>query len=313
MKGNRVKDGYPGLKLDDYRQAILLDEPTRIINPSLLTEDQYIRAIDKLLRYFQLEGIIDSDQIPREQTEKRKLIHAVQNVRQPAPMDPSAMQAFDILLEYEKERKGIVDANKLPTLQSEGIFLKNLPADPLVLWRGDITSLDVDAIVNAANHQMLGCFQPLHSCIDNAIHTAAGPELREDCQIIMKLQGHPELTGDAKVTKAYHLPSRFVLHTVGPIVPHETPSQRSQEEELSSCYTSCLNLASQVKNIRSIAFCAISTGVFSYPKLEAAQNAIRTVSEWLQKHPERFDRIIFNVYSQEDEEVYRNVIDRYKG
>jgi O-acetyl-ADP-ribose deacetylase (regulator of RNase III) len=176
-----------------------------------------------------------------------------------------------------------------------------------VLWQGDITQINADAIVNAANKYMLGCFQPLHACIDNAIHSAAGPQLREDCDVIMSFQGELEETGGAKITRGYNLPAKFVVHTVGPIVPKGTELTEIQKAELASCYKSCLEVANEIGEIKTIAFCAISTGVFGFPKPEAAIIAVETINEWLNTHPNYFEKIIFNVFSEEDYKEYLNV------
>lgn len=155
---------------------------------------------------------------------------------------------------------------------------------------------------------MLGCFQPFHACIDNAIHSAAGPQLREDCNMIMSIQGESEATGGAKITRGYNLPSKFVLHTVGPIVPKGTELTEQQKTELASCYRSCLDLANEIAEIKTIAFCAISTGVFGFPKPKAAGIALRTVNEWLNTNSNHhFENIIFNVFSDEDYREYLNV------
>lgn len=175
------------------------------------------------------------------------------------------------------------------------------------MWQGDITRLEIDAIVNAANNQMLGCFQPLHACIDNAIHSAAGPQLREDCYTIMRLQGAKEKTGTAKVTRAYNLLSKYVLHTVGPIVMRGTAVTDKQRFELVSSYTACLEVAKRVESIKTIAFCAISTGVFGFPKKEAAEIAVNTVMNWLQENPRSFEKIVFCVFSEEDYQIYYDV------
>ncbi|MCP1136252.1 protein-ADP-ribose hydrolase [Paenibacillus polysaccharolyticus] len=307
MKG--TLNNLPGLRLEDYRKTINLDEAKEKIDSSSVTEDQYISAVNDLLNFFTTEGIITSTQIPIQKAEKRKLLHAIQNIWA-KPLDSMVHQRFAIVLDYEKQKKGIVDINTLPTLEGEGVSAEGLPLTQLMIWKGDITRLKADVIVNAANNQLLGCFKPLHACIDNAIHTSAGPQLREDCQTIMSVQGHAEWTGDAKITRAHHLPSRFVLHTVGPIISH-TPLSEADEESLASCYTSCLNLAAQVESIRSVAFCAISTGVFGYPKLPAANTAIRTVGEWVNQHKERFERVVFNVFSREDEVIYRSALATY--
>ena len=157
--------------------------------------------------------------------------------------------------------------------------LQPVPSDPrIILWQGDITRLDADAIVNAANSQLLGCFRPGHNCIDNVIHSAAGLQLREECAEIMRRQGHEEPTGQAKITGGYNLPAKYVLHTVGPII-----MERVTEEDcelLASCYRSCLKLAEE-NSLKSVAFCCISTGVFRFPKEEAARIAVSTVRESL--------------------------------
>ena len=175
----------------------------------------------------------------------------------------------------------------------------------LRLWRGDITTLAADAIVNAANSQMLGCWVPGHHCIDNAIHTFAGVQLRAECARIMETQGHEEPTGAAKITSAYNLPSRHVVHTVGPIANgHPTDLHR---EQLASCYRSCLDLAAE-NGLRSIAFCCISTGVFGFPQHEATQIAVQTAREWLEVS-ESDMTVIFNVFGEKDERLYRAALD----
>lgn len=176
------------------------------------------------------------------------------------------------------------------------------PLDPrLRLWRGDITTLAADAVVNAANSQLLGCWAPLHYCIDNAIHTFAGVQLRIECAHIMAEQGHDEPTGRAKTTPAYNLPCKRVIHTVGPIANgHPTALHR---EQLASCYTSCLDTASS-EGLSSIAFCCVSTGVFGFPRAEAAEIAVCTVRNWLDKHNSEIT-VVFNVFSESDEQIYR--------
>ena len=174
----------------------------------------------------------------------------------------------------------------------------------LRLWRGDITTLAADAIVNAANSQMLGCWVPGHHCIDNAIHTFAGVQLRAECARIMEAQGHEEPTGAAKITGAYNLPAKHVVHTVGPIANgHPTDLHRRQ---LASCYRSCLDLAAE-NGLRSIAFCCISTGVFGFPQHEATQIAVRTVREWLEASNSDMT-VVFNVFGSDDERLYRSAL-----
>ena len=177
------------------------------------------------------------------------------------------------------------------------------------IFYGDITKIEAGAIVNAANLRLLGCFRPFHRCIDNAIHSAAGPMLREDCNAIIKRQACLEDTGWAKITRAYNLPSKFVLHTVGPIYDSSKGEiSQMQKEDLSNCYKSCLNLAKQIPNIRSVAFCSISTGAFGFPMKPATRIALKTVEDWIQSNPDVFDLIIFNVFSKHDYEIYEKVL-----
>ena len=193
--------------------------------------------------------------------------------------------------------KGITEAADLPPARRD---------HRLFLWQGDITALRVDAIVNAANSQLLGCFSPLHGCIDNMIHTMAGVELRETCYQIMKAQNHEEPTGAAKITPGYNLPAHYVIHTVGPIVSGWLTGK--DKELLASCYRSVLSLASG-HQLESVAFCCISTGVFHFPQEKAAEIAVSTVRSWLDTHPESsVRRVIFNVFKDSDREIYREIL-----
>lgn len=181
-----------------------------------------------------------------------------------------------------------------------------VPADSrLRLWRGDITTLAADAIVNAANSQMLGCWVPGHHCIDNAIHTFAGVQLRLACAKLMAAQGHEEGTGLAKVTPAFNLPARYVIHTVGPIAQGRPTARHCLQ--LAECYRSCLGVAADL-SLRSIAFCCISTGIFGFPQQEAAQIAVRTVREWLDAHRDADISVVFNVFGEADEAIYRSIL-----
>ncbi|HEL2027274.1 TPA: protein-ADP-ribose hydrolase [Streptococcus suis] len=173
----------------------------------------------------------------------------------------------------------------------------------IYLWQGDITSLEVDAIVNAANSQLLGCFVPHHRCIDNAIHSQAGLQLRLACYQLMKAQGHLEAIGQAKITPAYNLPANYVIHTVGPIIQTEVGPQ--DEELLASSYRKSLELAVE-KGLTSIAFCCISTGEFRFPQKLAAEIAVRTVRNFIKEHSEI--NVIFNVFKDEDREIYQELL-----
>ena len=224
-----------------------------------------------------------------------RLLRSLMNVRPPMPVSEEFLQIQDAFLKEMTEGKGIVDADSLPPCAG----------DPrLVLWQGDITTLRCDAIVNAANSQMLGCFSPCHGCIDNIIHTMSGVQLRLACHGVMQKQRHEEPTGQAKITPGFNLPAKYVLHTVGPIINDEVTPKA--EALLASCYRSCLELAER-HDLQSIAFCCISTGVFSFPPDLAAEIAIRTVEEFLQKET-GIRRVIFNVFKDSDLEIYRNLL-----
>lgn len=236
--------------------------------------------------------------IPASTDEKRKLLRALMNVRPPQPTDPGILRLQDEELAAQRDEKGVV------TLDS----IEPSPVDPrLRLWQGDITRLAVDAIVNAANSQMLGCFVPMHKCIDNAIHSAAGMELRQECAHIMHEQGHDEPTGQAKITHGYNLPAKWVIHTVGPIVYGEAPTVRDCRL-LADCYRNCLKLADE-KQLESIAFCCISTGEFHFPQADAAEIAVATVSAYLQTNPGCTVRaVVFNVFKNQDYSLYKKLL-----
>ncbi len=224
-----------------------------------------------------------------------RLLRSLMNVRPPMPVSEEFLQIQDAFLKEMTEEKGITDADQLPPCAK----------DPrLVLWQGDITTLRCDAIVNAANSQLLGCFSPCHGCIDNIIHTMSGVQLRLACHELMQAQGHEEPTGRAKITPGFNLPAKYVLHTVGPIIEDEVTPEA--EALLASCYRSCLELAAE-NNCGSIAFCCISTGVFRFPADRAAGIAVRTVEEFLQEET-GIQRVIFNVFKDSDREIYRSLL-----
>ena len=209
--------------------------------------------------------------IPVEENARKRLLCSLMNIRPPKPVTRDFLNIQDEYLQREKTEKGIISLADIPFVKS-GIYL----------WQGDITRLSVDAIVNAANSAMLGCFVPCHGCIDNAIHSAAGIELRLECSRIMEKQKTEEPTGKAKITKAYNLPCRYVLHTVGPIIYEEVT--KSDCNLLSDCYRSCLELATEYQ-LKSIAFCCLSTGEFHFPNEAAAEIAIHTVKDYQKKNP----------------------------
>lgn len=232
------------------------------------------------------------------------LIRNLLTTRRPGGIAEALQACLDRILAARARTRGVVAPGEVAAGAGPST---TIDVTTMKVWRGDITRLAVDAIVNAANAEFLGCFRPGHACIDNAIHSAAGPRLRDDCARIIEIQGHAEGSGDAKITRAYHLPSRFILHTVGPIVSGGRV-QSQDERALASSYRSCLDLAHVTPSLRTVAFCAISTGVFGYPKDRAAGVAVRTVSAWLRGHPGAFDLVVFNVFSDADERAYEQAM-----
>jgi O-acetyl-ADP-ribose deacetylase (regulator of RNase III) len=250
---------------------------------------------------------VTADQVRAAATgQARALLRALMTIRDPGPLPSAAVPLLDALLGGEQAERASVDAAALATIGRQHPGTRYPAADTAVLWRGDITTLGVDAIVNAANSGLLGCFQPAHRCVDNVIHAAAGHRLREDCHTIVTAQHGPEPTGTAKVTRGYHLPARYVLHTVGPIV--ERALTAHHEAALSASYRSCLDLAAAVDDIRTVAFCSISTGLFGYPKAQAARVALSTVAAWLADHPGRLDRVVLDVYDSDDLHTYQHAL-----
>lgn len=255
--------------------------------------------LNKFLDYLINENKeIQIQDIPSDYIEKRKLLRALMNVRGPWPIDDHMLKIQDELLLEERKEKEIIDPYDLTTV-SDNFKTSKIPfSEKLVLWQGDITCISTDAIVNAANLKMLGCFVPLHRCIDNAIHSASGIQLRLECNEIIEKQSFDEPTGTAKITKAYNLPSKYILHTVGPIIYDDLSEEACKL--LANCYISCLDIAKEYYDIKTIAFCCISTGEFRFPKDIASKIAVETVTNWLKSNPNKFDRIIFNVFTRED-------------
>lgn len=294
------------LAIEEYGPAIHLNE--RIIPIDPLNPLERVRVTEGLIDTLLGEPEMpEGAEIPESYDEKRKLLRGLLNIRPPYPMEPDFLNSLDALLQLELREKGVVAETALGTAAEQFPGTPVSHAGQMALWRGDITRIGTDAIVNAANEQLLGCWQPLHECIDNAIHSAAGPELREDCNTILAMQRQPEQTGSAKVTRGYNLPSKFVLHTVGPIIDGGRTPTGEERNRLASCYVSCLEAAAEVEEIKTITFCAISTGEFGYPKKEAANVAVETVNGWLDDHPDRFTKIVFNVFGDEDEAAYKDV------
>ena len=233
-------------------------------------------------------------EIPSDSAGQKQLLRGLMNVREPKTIDEEFLKIQNEYLQEVSKEKGIVELEMLTPIQ-DGIYL----------WQGDITRLKVDAIVNAANSGMTGCYQPNHSCIDNCIHTFGGMQMRLKCARIMAKQNAPEPTGQAKITKGYNLPAKYVLHTVGPIIRGNVTKR--DEELLASCYRSCLKLAEE-KGLQSVAFCCISTGVFHFPNERAAEIAIQTVKEH-QKQTGNKIEVIFNVFLEKDYNIYRRLLE----
>lgn len=231
--------------------------------------------------------------VPSDTAEQKHLLRALFNVRMPKAASDEFLKIQDEYLREETRLKGVTDISAFTPIQPD-----------IYLWQGDITTLKCDAIVNAANNQMLGCFCPNHGCVDNAIHTYAGVQLRLACAELMKKQGHEEQTGQAKITPAYNLPCRFVIHTVGPIVYGRLTDKNC--ELLRSCYRYCLNIADE-NNLKSIAFCCISTGEFHFPNEKAAEIAIDTMKKYKVETQSKI-KVIFNVFKDIDYKIYRELL-----
>lgn len=232
-------------------------------------------------------------EIPANTQAQKRLLRSLLNLRMPRPVSRAFLEIQDAYLQAETAGKGVTNLADLQPVQ-----------DGLYIWQGDITTLRCDAIVNAANAQMLGCFCPCHGCIDNAIHTFSGVQLRAACAELMRRQGHEEYAGGAKITPAYNLPCQYVLHTVGPVIHGEVT--KKDEELLAACYRSCLELA-EANGIQSMAFCCISTGEFHFPNQRAAEIAVRTVSAYKQRTQSKM-KVIFNVFKETDLHIYRALL-----
>lgn len=255
------------------------NERRRFLIQELLRED---------IRYRDIE-------IPAGEEGQKRLLRSLMNIRSPRPAGKEFLRVQDEYLSAEVAEKGITDSDALPA---------SLANRKLILWRGDITTLKADAIVNATNSALRGCFVPCHSCVDNMIHSVSGIQLRLACDELMTRQGYDEPAGKAKITPAFNLPCSYVLHTVGPIVSGILTKKHC--EQLANCYKSCLELASD-KGLKSIAFCCISTGEFHFPQEKAAEIAVQTVVDFLQTD-KRLERVVFNVFKQEDYDIYKRLL-----
>ena len=252
-----------------------------------------------LVEEFKTDSVRYKDLTTPSDTEgKRQLLRSLMNIRMPGEMDESVLEIQDDYLQERIRENGIVGLSDIPEIR-----------DGISIWQGDITRLRIDAIVNAANSQMLGCFVPMHTCIDNCIHTFAGVQLRAECSRQMKKmrarygRDYEQPTAVPMLTDAYNLPAKKVVHVVGPIVQDRLTPEL--EQDLADCYSNTLELCAE-NDLRSVAFCCISTGVFRFPNKRAAEIAVHTVKEWLEAHPGKVDRVIFNVFKDEDRRYYES-------
>lgn len=245
-----------------------------------------------LISYMQQEKNIEQS-VPDSSNERFEVFRGLANERPAVKISREFLDVQDAFLS-EYNAGNVTEFESLKPVKKQ-----------LYIWQGDITALRIEAIVNAANTEMLGCLIPNHNCIDNIIHTKAGAELRLECAELMRKQGRKEAVGRAKITSAYNLPADYVIHTVGPVVQDERVSQMKQDL-LAKCYRSCLELARQ-KEIKTIAFCSISTGVFGYPKEKAAEIAVNTVQEYLEETGSEI-KVVFNVFSKDDLKIYKNLL-----
>ena len=282
---------------ENERRLLALDEPLPDVEP--LADGELPEAVEEVRR-----AIGDTAPAGSPHEARRRLTEVLTQLR-PGEIPASTWPLLDGIWATEARAADVTDIGSLSTLStSRG---RRTWRHRSALWRGDITRLGSAAVVNAANSGLTGCYIPWHSCVDNAIHTVAGPHLREDCGRVVALRGHPEPAGTATATRGWFLPARYVIHTVGPIVADRSPTE-ADANLLRACYVSCLEAASELKAARSIAFCSISTGVFGYPVADAARVATGAVARWLDENPEAIDLVIFVVFSSRDEAVYREVL-----
>ena len=248
--------------------------------------------LDFLINYLieERNEIID---VPDDYSDKRNLFRALMNVRMPHEVSDEFLKVQNEFLTQETLSKNLTSVDEIEEAKGK-----------IMLWQGDITTLKVDAIVNAANSKLLGCFIPLHNCIDNVIHSASGVQLRDECNRMMKEQGYDEEVGKAKLTDAYNLPSKYVIHTVGPAIPQGSEPSDEDCDKLASCYKSCLAIADE-NGLESIAFCSISTGVFNFPQVLACKIAVKTVEDYLKANESGLKHVIFDVFSDSSYSIYK--------
>ena len=259
------------------------------------------QRLDTLVEAFKADSVQYKDlQTPEDNEAKRRILRSLMNIRMPRKMNDFILKVQDEYLRERIRENGIVTLSEIPVIRNG-----------MSIWQGDITRLAVDAIVNAANSQMLGCFVPMHTCIDNCIHTFAGVQLRAECNRQMNQlrirygRDYEQPTAIPMLTDGYNLPAKKIIHIVGPIV--EGRLTKALEQDLADCYRNTLDLCAE-NGLRSIAFCCISTGVFRFPNKRAAEIAVDTVSKWLDEHTGQVDRVVFNVFKDEDKAYYEELL-----
>ncbi len=269
------------------------------------------QRLDALVEAFLADAALpEQPAVPADPAGRRQLLRALMNVRPPRPLSEEVLRLQDAYLRERAAERGVVTPDEIPSI-ARSLGSARPFADRLSLWQGDITRLAADAIVNAANAAMLGCFRPCHDCIDNCIHTYAGVQLRADCDRRMQAlrlrygRGYEQPTAVPMLTEGYNLPARKVVHIVGPIVEDRLTPRH--ERELADCYRRTLELCAE-EGLRSVAFCGISTGVFRFPKERAAQIAVQTVTDWLAQNEGRMDRVIFTVFSDGSRRIYERLL-----
>ena len=259
------------------------------------------QRLDMLVEAFKADSVQYKDlQTPEDNEGKRQILRSLMNIRMPKKLDDSVLTLQDQYLRERILEKGVVGLADIPEVK-----------DGMSIWQGDITRISVDAIVNAANSQMLGCFVPMHTCIDNSIHTFAGVQLRAECNRQMNRlrirygKNYEQPTAVPMLTNGYNLPAKKIIHIVGPVVENQLTS--ALEKDLADCYRNTLDLCAE-NGLRSVAFCCISTGVFRFPNQRAAEIAVETVSKWLVEHRGQIERVIFNVFKDEDKVYYEELL-----
>lgn len=261
-----------------------------------------MEKLDFLIKYLLKENTrLKQEKIPNTIEEKKRLFRVLCNIREPNKISQEFLKAEKEYLQEELEYKGITDVNSIDSIKESNLENSN----KICIWQGDITTLKIDCIVNAANSQGIGCFIPLHNCVDNQIGSNSGVELRIECNEIMKNKEYNLNTSDVIITKGYNLPSKNIIHTVGPIIKDYVHDY--EKEQLAKCYSNALDLAVK-NNIRTIAFPCISTGVFRFPKVLACKIAFETVNNFLSKYNEEIDKVVFCLWSRGDVEVYEKYI-----